>query len=247
MPKRSLVRQYQIRAYWYNRSQTAQECAIQLIEFVQNIEQLGLPFINWVYLNPKDKSIPVPFDLDEFRLKVLEPVNGLRRGVVKAEEMMSALGFAVLLFSQGKGAEMVKIFGMYGIDDRDSANHNIIELPRAAEIATPILQVDILKSLLELVVRQWNPDWAVIDYFDAKDPERDVDRIPVYWFVYLPERRGQIPSLPAPSEVVRIEGYGSYAIVTPEPFIREREDHLEIASTVRGILDEAGLLVKRPE
>jgi hypothetical protein len=247
MPKRLLVRKYRIRAYWYNCSQTAQDCAIQLIEFVQNIEQFGPPFINWVYLNPKDKSIPVPFDPDEFRLKVLEPINGMRRGVVKAEESMPESGFAVLLFSQGKGAEMVNISGMYGRDDLHSVNFNIVELPRDEEIATPILQVNILKPLLELVVRQWNPEWAVIDYFDYDDPEREMDRIPVYWFVYLPERRGQIPPLPAPSEVIKIEGYGSYAIVTPEPFSREREDHVEVASGVRGILDESGLLVKRPE
>jgi hypothetical protein len=153
MPKRSLVREYRIRAYWYNRSQTAQECAIQLIEFVRNIEQLGAPFINWVYLNPKDKSIPVPFDPDEFRLKVLEPVNGVRRGVVKPEEMMPQLGFDVLLFSEGKGAEMVNIWGMYGIDNPHNVNFNIVELPRDEKIATPILQVKSLKPLLELVVR----------------------------------------------------------------------------------------------
>jgi hypothetical protein len=47
--------------------------------------------------------------------------------------------------------------------------------------------------------------------------------------------------------VVKIEGYGSYVIVTPEPFSREREDHLEVANRVKAILDETGLLVDRPE
>jgi Immunity protein 52 len=247
MPKAKTThyKNYELHSHWYSRLQTAQECAVALVNFLKSLESLGTPFINWDYLNTKDKSEAIPFDVDEVRKRLLLPGNGARRGV-KPEETMPVMGFNSLLFSEGKAGERVTLSMTCGISEESRPGNKCrIKFPTKGEIATQVLQLEVLKQLLKLVVQAWNPDWAVIDYFDPSDQQKNPNRIPVYWFVYLSESRGQIPLLREPSCVERIEGYGSYAIVTPEPFNRDRLEHLAIANQVKTILDEVGLLTKQ--
>ena len=245
MLKTLQYKQYILRAYWSNRLKNAQECAIELTSFLGSLEELGPPFITWDYFNTKDKIERIPTDINGVRNQLLLPGNGAKRGV-KPDEVMSAMGFNTLLFSAGKNSERITLSMNCGVQEVWPSNRCCIDLPSQGEIATQILQPEPLKSLLEIVVKAWNPDWAVIDYFDHDDPDMRMDHIPVYWFVYLSEQRGQIPTVPSPSYVGHIEGHGNYVMITPEPFTRERPDHLEAANQVKAILGQAGLLTSRP-
>jgi hypothetical protein len=237
-------KKYELKAYWDSRLQTAQECAVELVDFLHGLEQLGFPFTNWDYLNSKDKREHVQIEPEFVRKQLLLPGNGARRGV-KPEATIPAMGFWVLLFSQGKVPEGVTLTMTYGASQLRGRCG--LQLPHKGDVSTQTLQVERLQQVLEVVVKTWNPEWAVIDYLDLDNSNWQELSIPVYWFVYISQQRGQIPPLPAPAQVKQIEGYGSYAIVTPEPFTRDREDHREIADRVKNILDEAGLLVDRPE
>jgi Immunity protein 52 len=238
-------KQYILKAFWFGRLQDAQECSITLIDFLKHLESLSTPFVNWDHINTKGRSEPIPSNVDEVRKQLLLPRNGAKRGV-QPDTTMPIMGFDVLLFSEGKNSERVTLEISYGISDEGGRNRCYLDLPTKGEPAIQVLQPETLKSLLEIVVKAWNPDWAVIDYFDYNDPDRSIDYIPIYWFVYLSEQRGRIPAVPRPSCVGHIEGYGSYVITTPEPFTRERPDHLEAANQVRSILGQAGLLTARP-
>jgi Immunity protein 52 len=234
-------KRYRLMAWWYNRQQTAQESAISIMSFLKQLEPHGSPFINWSYLNSKKKSEFIPNDIDEFRKRVLQPIWG-RRGA-KPEET-DTHGFSYLLFGEGKTSESIAFHGSCG----GSRSHSYVDLefPQKGDLAPHLLQIETLKSLLEITVKSWNPAWAAIEYFDYDDPDHGFETIPVYWFTYLPEWRGKFPPLPEQCPIHYIEGYGSYIITTPEPFDREREDHLAISSQVKAILDKAGLLVAKP-
>ena len=247
MPKTRAIeyKPYTLKAYWFNRTQNAQECAGSLSNFLRSLKDLETPFINWNYFNTKEKIEPIPLDVDEIRKQLLLPGNGAKRGV-KPEETMPIMGFDVLLFSAGKNSERVTLNMTYGVSDGEGWNRCCIDLPTKGGIATQALQTANLIKLMEVVVRAWHPDWAVIDYFDYSDPDRSVNYIPVYWLVYLSEQRGKIPHLPSASTVGSIEGYGNYVITTPDPFTRDCPDHLEIASQVRDFLAQARLLDARP-
>jgi hypothetical protein len=245
MPKVTHYNQYVLHAHWYNRLQTAQECAVLLSDFLKHLEKLGSPFSNWDYFNSKDKLEPISLDVEAIRKQLLLPGNGARRGVMP-DAIMSIMGFNSLLFSKGANSERVTLSMNYGMNEIRRSNQCRLELPTKGEIATQVLQSETLNKLLKVVVQIWKPDWAVIDYFDPHDSDSSVNCIPVYWFVYLSERRGRIPILPSSCSVSRIEGYGSYVMTTPEPFTRERPDHLEVANQVKAILEQAGLLTTRP-
>lgn len=246
MPSKKSIeyKQYTLKAYWFSRAQNAQECAGSLIDFLRDLENLGNPFIRWDYFNKQDKLEPIPSDVDEIRKQLLLPGNGSRRGV-KPEATMPIMGFNVLLFSAGNNGERVTLDMTYGVSDEKGWNQCCIDLPIQGEIATQVLQPKILERLLAVTIKAWKPDWAVINYFDYSDPDSSIDRIPVYWFVYLSEQRGQIPTLCNPAVVGHIEGYGSYVVTTPEPFARDRPDHIVIANQVRATLGRSGLLAAR--
>ncbi len=245
MSKILQYKQYVLRAYWSNRLQNAQKCAIELTSFLGSLEELGTPFITWDYFNTKSKIEKIPSEMDEVRKQLLLPGNGARRGV-KPDATMPIMGFNILLFSAGKNSERITLSMNCGIQEVWPSNRCCLDLPTKGEIATQVLQPEMLQNLLEIVVKAWNPDWAVIDYFDYYDPAMSMDYIPVYWFVYLSEQRGQIPKVPSPSYIGHIEGYGNYVMTTPEPFTRERPDHLEAANQVKAILEQAGLSKARP-
>jgi Immunity protein 52 len=235
-------KRYHLRAWWYNRQQTAQESATSIMSFLKQLEPHGSPFINWSYLNSRRKGEFIPNEIDEFRKRVIVPIGG-RRGA-KPEEL-DTLGFGYLLFGDGKTSESIAFHGDCG----GSSSHSCIDLqfPQKGDLAPQLLQIETLKSLLETTVKAWNPAWASIDYYDYDDPDRGFKKIPVYWFTYLPEWRGKFPPLPEQCPIHHIEGYGSYVITTPEPFDREREDHLAISDQIKTILNNAGLLVAQPE
>ncbi len=234
-------KRYHLRAWWYNRQQTAQESATSIMSFLKQLEPHGSPFINWSYLNSRRKGEFIPNEIDEFRKRVLVPIGG-RRGA-KPEEL-DTLGFSYLLFGEGKTSESIAFHGSCG----GSSSHSCIDLqfPQKGVLVPQLLQIETLKSLLETTVKAWNPAWASIDYYDYDDPDRGFEKIPVYWFTYLPEWRGKFPPLPEQCPVHYIEGHGTYVITTPEPFDREREDHLAISNQVKAILNNAGLLVAKP-
>jgi hypothetical protein len=233
---------YCLTAWWYNRPQTAQESAVSIMDFLKKLEPYSSPFINWSYLNSRKKSEFTPSDIDEFRKRVLLPIWG-RRGA-KPDET-DTHGFGYLLFGEGKTSESIVLEGDCG-GSRSHSRMNL-KFPQKGVLAPRLLQIEILKSLLETTVKSWNPAWAAIQYYDYDDPDRGFKKIPVYWFTYLPEWRGKFPQLPEQCPVYHIEGYGSYVITTPEPFDREREDHLAISDQIKTILNNAGLLVAQPE
>jgi hypothetical protein len=234
---------YRLRALWYDRQQTAQECAFFITAFLKQIESFGSPFMNWTFVNSKNKSEAIPCDIDDFRKRVLEPIGG-RRGA-KPEETDS-LGFSYMLFGEGKTSESVILLGHCG--GSNSHSFTQLDFPQKGAWTSQLLQVTTLRQLMEVTVKYWNPEWAVIDYFDDEDPDsHSPSLVPVYWFTYLQESRGEIPILPEQCSVNYIDGYGSYIIITPEEFDREREDHRAISNQVKVILDEAGLRNAEPE
>lgn len=62
------------------------------------------------------------------------------------------------------------------------------------------------------------------------------------WVTYLSCRRGTVPPLPAPVRVEPVEELGTLIPLTPERFTAGNPAHVELASQVRQILDQAGLL-----
>lgn len=71
------------------------------------------------------------------------------------------------------------------------------------------------------------------------------DKLPevlVGWVTYLSRRRGTVPPLPAPVRVQPVEELGTLITLTPERFTVDNPAHVELASQVRQLLDQAGLL-----
>jgi hypothetical protein len=101
-----------------------------------------------------------------------------------------------------------------------------------------------MTQVLRAMALAWEPDRGVV----MSDTYRDKfmpDKLPpvlVGWVTYLSRRRGIVPPLPAPVRVEPVEELGTLITLTPERFTVDNPAHVELASQVRLILDQAGLL-----
>ncbi|WNZ66014.1 immunity 52 family protein [Myxococcus sp. MxC21-1] len=102
-----------------------------------------------------------------------------------------------------------------------------------------------LTGLLRASAIAWEPDWGVaashahgnlIDTRSVRGAPR------VGWVMYLANHRGEVPPLPAPVCIEPVEDRGTLIVLTPERFTVTNAEHVDLAETVRGLLDRAGLL-----
>nr|WP_224365040.1 immunity 52 family protein [Hyalangium versicolor] len=97
----------------------------------------------------------------------------------------------------------------------------------------------------------WEPDWAVAtsDSLVEMSTKRPSAGTFVGWVMYFSRRRGPVPPLPEPVRVEPVEGLGTLVTLTQERFTVSNPVHVELASRVSPLLDQAGLLspvVSRP-
>lgn len=79
------------------RSQSAQDIACDVLRFSEQLLRACPTLVAWHYLGRKDQLMPLPDNVDEMRLQVIEPGNGARRGV--ASDLTLPVGFSSLLFT----------------------------------------------------------------------------------------------------------------------------------------------------
>lgn len=107
-----------------------------------------------------------------------------------------------------------------------------------------LLAVRSASQVMHAMVLAWDPEWGVLtsdEHRDAVSESGDPGTF-IGWMTYFSRHRGPVPPLPAPVQVEPVEDKGALVILTPEPFMRARSEHVELAEQVREQLDQAGLL-----
>jgi hypothetical protein len=120
-------------------------------------------------------------------------------------------------------------------------NSCVVRLPGEGLAAERLLQAPVLARILRAMVLAWEPESGVATshgFQGGVSESVEADTF-VGWVTYVSHRRGQLPSLPAPVRVEPVEDKGSLVILNPE---RISSDDVELARTVAGLFDKAGLL-----
>jgi hypothetical protein len=120
-------------------------------------------------------------------------------------------------------------------------NSSLVRLPAEGPAAERLFQVSTLCQILRAMVLAWEPEWGVATSGSHRDRVSDSGSAGTFvgWVTYFSHRRGPIPALPPPVRVEPVEDKGSLIILTPE---RISTEHVELARTVTGLLDQAGLI-----
>ena len=102
-----------------------------------------------------------------------------------------------------------------------------------------------LAAVLRAMVLAWEPEWAVATSHEYREQttQRATAGTFVGWVMYFSCRRGRIPPLPEPVRVEPVGNLGTLVTLTPERFTVSNPTHVELATRVHTLLDQAGLLV----
>lgn len=201
-------------AYWPARRESIDRCADRLSEFVRQLAECDKAFARWYRRDRSRRSASAR----EVRLRAREQVLALldegrnRRDIGK--EVIEDLGFHIGLWNGAEPERSVALSircGLYSGVHGIGGNAAVLDFPESpGELADPARA----STVLSIVARCWEPDWAGI-FSTAAMRARDWWRQPfVDWMVYVPRR---VDSVPPPSSVTVLPDGGSLIVVQPTP------------------------------
>ncbi|HEX8440482.1 immunity 52 family protein [Archangium sp.] len=124
------------------------------------------------------------------------------------------------------------------------SNLCLVDLPDEGSAMERLFQAPTLAQVLRAMVVVWEPEWGVVSSDALRNLQTESGTAGTFmgWVTYFSRRRGPLPSLPSPVRVEPVEDKGSLVILTPDRFSTSNTAHVELARTVAGLLDQAGLL-----
>jgi hypothetical protein len=218
-------------AYWLARPESVEECARRAETFYRLLAPCDPLLSRWFRKGwTPEEALRTRFEpsTEEFvrvfsQKKEEYPLDGVRLGVWNGDvnDMVGASVFC------GESSVWV-------------SNVCLVDLPEEGPAAERLFQVSTLCQILRAMVLAWEPEWGVATTSSHRRRVSDSTAGTFLgWVTYFSHRRGPIPALPPPVRVEPVEDKGSLVILTPE---RISAEHVELARTVAGLLEQAGLM-----
>lgn len=247
-----MIETYYAGAYWPARKESAEECARRALVFFNTMARSDDFFAHWFIPPRSRKHAPRPLELSVPALQEL-----FAQGRTRNDEggIIDDLGYGLSCDNgmrpgkhQGDHCALTIQGGCYA---EPISNVCVLSLPSTGPHREHVLTGPVLSSVLRAMAIAWEPDWAIATShahleMSTKRPSAGAF---VGWVMYFSNRRGSVPALPEPARVEPVEGRGTLVTLTQERFTVSNPDHVELASRVHLLLDQAGLLtpvVPRP-
>jgi len=232
---------FQAGAHWAGRTESAEACARRVEVLFRQLGQCDAAYARWFeYAYSRKHALQLPFEpTAETFLRFFE-----RRKYRLAREVFTFEAWTGQE-QQGRGGRLSFICGS---NEPYYSNGCLLHLPREEPAASRVLTAAVLKKVVRAMVQAWDPDGcAVIPEADRSAKKVMEDGGPCLgWLMYVPARRGKVPSLPRPVRVEPLDGKGTLIVLTPECFSLENPAHVDLAGRVRERLEKAGLLPLSP-
>jgi hypothetical protein len=243
MREHPVIETYYAGTYWQGRHESAAACAQRAERYFRLLAPLDSTWTQWfekadtleealkLRINPVAATFETLFALKEhqqFEGYMLSLWNGEHRGANSQFADATATNFSC------------------GYASRFSPNVCVLNppSPTSGPVGDRLVTAPIMTQGLRAMALAWEPDRGIVmshSYLDRVHPDKLPDAL-VGWVTYLSRRRGTVPPLPAPVRVEPVEDLGTLITLTPERFTVDNPAHVELASQVRQILDQAGLL-----
>jgi len=238
-----VAEKYYAGVYWRGRKESAEECARRAERYLRLVAPLDSTWSHWFgkadtleeslasLLVPTASAFEALFALKKHRL-----LEGYFLGLWNGEHRGAD--------SQFSDATMTHF--SCGHASRFTPNVCVLEppIPEDSRVGERVVTASTMTQALRAMALAWEPDRGVVmseTYRDTFMPDK-LPPVLVGWVTYLSRRRGTVPPLPAPVRVEPVEDLGTLITLTPERFTVDNPAHVELASQVRQILDQAGLL-----
>lgn len=237
---------YYAGAYWRARKESPEECGRRAEVFLTALSKVDPSFSQWFKQgNSRKEALKHRIELDRASLEKM-----FRRGM---DRVVEELGFRISGWTGGDDYEASSFFITCGGHSEHVRNVCLIHLPSQGSghlgpIGERVLTAVVLTELVRAMAVAWEPDHAVANSSELSDliQKDSKEDVVVSWVMYLSHCRGKVPPLPAPVRVEPVEDKGTLIVLTPERFTVNNPEHVALAARVRDLLDEAGLLGRRP-
>jgi hypothetical protein len=159
---------FYIGAYWGSRAETLNEVKDKVIQTLKRLADEDEQFANWYEggMGRKEAlSKRVTINSDTIQRLCLEQV---RKGEL-SQDGVSKMGFLFGLWTGHKEEETSSISFSVGTASKWLTNSCVIKLPFRGSAHERLLQQKTATTIIALLVKIWNPDYAVLTSHDLND------------------------------------------------------------------------------
>jgi hypothetical protein len=238
-----VIETYYAGVYWRGRSEPAEACARRAERYFRLLAPLDSTWTQWF-----EKADT----LEEALTLRIDPVASTFETLFSRKEHQLFEGYMLGLWNgehrgaDSQFADATRTNFSCGHASRFSPNVCVLNppVPMNSPVGERMVTAPIMTQVLRAMALAWEPDRGVVMSHSHRElafPDK-LPEVLVGWVTYLSRRRGTVPPLPAPVRVEPVEELGTLITLTPERFTVDNPSHVELASQVRQILDQAGLL-----
>jgi hypothetical protein len=234
---------YYVGSYWGPRQESAEACARRAAQCFKELALVDPLFARWFkQAKSRKEALKRPLEMDLVRLE-----DYFQRKVLRDDTggPMEDMGFNFALWNGGNGDEDVGLTFTCGGYWENVTNLCLLSPPHTGPHAERLLTAQTSTAVLRALARAWEPDSGVVisDAHRKAMKSQHVEGAPyVGWVTYLASHLGTLPPMPDAVRVEPVEDKGSILILTPERFSASNPEHVALATHVRELLEQAGLL-----
>jgi hypothetical protein len=234
-----MLETYYAGVYWLNRAETSQACARRAETYFRLLASLEPSWAHWF---GKADTLE-----EALKLRIGPVASAFDALFAQKEHQTVKGGYALAVWNGDPSTDGTTTNFSCGSASRFVPNACVLEPPTPARSphGERIVNASTMTQVLRAMALAWEPDRGVVMSHPHREMLRQDGKLPpvlVGWITYLSRRRGPIPPLPSPVRVEPVEDLGTLITLTPERFTADNPAHVELASHVRALLDQAGLL-----
>ena len=231
---------YIARAYWGSRLESATECAQRAAVFFRMLTECHPSYTRW-YEKVDSMKRARPLQFEPTRETFVRFFGMKKYRLWKAEDRDFTFGAWTGHERQDQGGAITLHCGG---DCEAGVNRVFLEFPNEALGSERMITEPVMAGVMRAMALAWDPDWAIATANGLWDQFFYPAGLGSFvgWMTYVSRRRGEIPPLPEPVRVERVEDKGSLIILTPERLTPSNPEHVNLARRIQGLLEERGLL-----
>lgn len=178
---------FYIGAYWKNRKEVLKNIVIPTLNTLTELRGIDDQFLNFYELGMSRKQA-----LEREFIPSSEYVERLYRQGLKKKDMdqdgYSKIGFSLWLWSGHKDEESSQISFGVGKDSERLTNVCLIKIPIEGIAKVRLLQLDKVKQIIEVLIKNWNPDIVVLNSKELSAALNSTNEFG--WVTYIKRTKG---------------------------------------------------------
>ena len=228
------MEQYHIGAYWGPRKDPLADCTRHIYDFLTGLANIDAFFSQWKRqgrsrIDAMKKVVEISYD---------ELYKLLSRGVNRTDVgriVIESLGNNISLWDGTDEDTDHSISINCNVTSIRVKNSCLLDFPSDTGILARLLRPECSTEILELMIRCFTPDYAVVTSDKIRQIVEPSD-ITIGWISYYAADYLQVPLLPEIFQTRTVEGQGTLITAGNEPLTHENPEHVKRVEKLYALL-----------